>query len=113
MKFTLPLLLLLLTACSSNTYKVVDALKPGMTPDEARTAIQSYGFTQATSLTRPADGWPKAPESFVSPGWKAGQMETRIGKQVHRVEYYPLAEGAVQLFLFYSEEGRLLTYHRQ
>jgi hypothetical protein len=54
MRVTITLLLaftvLLTGGCVTNDFKVVDALKVGMSPAEARSAIQSYGFSNEKSL---------------------------------------------------------------
>jgi hypothetical protein len=109
------LTLLLTAGCVTNDFKVVDALRVGMSPDEARTAIQSYGFSIAKSLQRPADGWPAERKTFDATDWRAGREEARSGKRVSLVEYYPVHHGilgAGQLFLFYGEDGRLMHFYR-
>jgi hypothetical protein len=106
---------LLLGGCVTKDFKVVDALKVGMSPTEAQTTIRSYGFSLAESLRRPADGWPAERKAFAATAWRAGREEARTGKPVSFVEYYPVGHGilgAGQLFLFYGEDGRLMHFYR-
>jgi len=119
MKVTLKVLLasmvFLLGGCVTNDFKVVEALKLGMSPEEAQATIKSFGFTLAQSLPRPARGWPAERKTFEATGWRAGEEEARTGQRVSLVEYYPVGHGlmgAGQLFLFYGDDGRLINFYR-
>jgi hypothetical protein len=106
---------LLLSGCTTSDYKVVDAIKPEMTALEAKAVINSYGFEIGKSEIRPTKGWPSEREDFTALGWRAGQAEQKLSKRIALAEYYPVGHGmfgAGQLFLFYSEDGRLLDYYR-
>ena len=114
-KLLIPVAVLLLAGCVTNDFKVVDALKPGMTPQQAQETINSFGFTLAQSLPRPASDWPTERKTFDATAWRAGREEARSGKRVSLVEYYPVGHGmlgAGQLFLFYGEDGRLAHFYR-
>lgn len=111
----LSLLLALLMGCVSADFKVVDALKPGMTGAEAVETIRAYGFDRAEKIARPANGWPNERADFVSTAWRAGRMEEQKKEEISVVEYYPVHHGllgAGQLFLFYDKQGRLLDFYR-
>jgi hypothetical protein len=119
MKFVIKLLLavagLLFSGCVTNDFKVVDALKPGMSPGEAQATIKSFGFALDQSLPRPTNGWPAERKTFDATDWRAGREEARTGKKVSLVEFYPVGHGllgAGQLFLFYGEDGRLMNFYR-
>ncbi|BET65433.1 hypothetical protein ASA1KI_03510 [Opitutales bacterium ASA1] len=117
----LPLIVVLacfpfLSGCVSTAdFKVVEALAIGMSQEEAKATIASYGFTMAEAFDRPEGGWPSERENFQATRWRAGREEAHLGKQVSRVEFYPVGHGLLgygQLFLFYGEDGRLLDFHR-
>jgi hypothetical protein len=106
---------LLLAGCVTNDFKVVDALRIGMSPEEAKSMIQAYGFQLAESIQRPADGWPGERKTFAAADWRAGREEVQSGERVYLVEYYPVGHGllgAGELFLFYGEDGRLMSFYR-
>jgi hypothetical protein len=114
-KLLISVALVFLGGCVTNDFKVVDALKLGMTQQEAQATIKSFGFSLAQSLPRPATGWPADRNTFDATDWRAGREEARTGKQVSLVEYYPVGHGflgAGQLFLFYGEDGRLAHFYR-
>ena len=113
--FVLACSVFVVAGCVTKDFKVVDALHLGMSPDEAKSVIQAYGFQMAESLDRPAEGWPQEKETFVDARWRAGREEVRADKRVSRVEFYPVGHGllgAGQLFLFYGEDGRLMNFYR-
>jgi len=106
---------LFLAGCTTADFKVVDAIKPGMSAVEAKAVINSYGFEVGKSEARPAQGWPSEREDFTALGWRAGQAEKQLSKRITLSEYYPVGHGlfgAGQLFLFYGEDGRLLDFYR-
>jgi hypothetical protein len=106
---------LLLSGCVTNDFKVVDALKLGMSPEEAQTTIKSFGFTLGQSLSRPANGWPAEKKTFEATDWRAREVEARSGRRVSLVEYYPVGHGllgAGQLFLFYGDDRQLVDFYR-
>ncbi len=107
---------LLLVGCVTKDFKVVDALHAGMAPEEARAAIQAYGFALGGAIDRATSGWPKEREkAFADTGWRAGREEERTGKRIVRAEYYPVGHGflgAGELYLFYGEDERLISFYR-
>lgn len=106
---------LLVGGCVTNDFKVVDALKIGMSQDEAQTVIRAYGFSRAETLQRPAGGWPSERKAFVATDWRAGREESRAGQRISKVDFYPVGHGlfgAGQLFLFFGEDGRLVNFYR-
>ena len=114
-KVVLAICALMFAGCSSNDFKVVDALHTGMTREEAKATIQSYGFRLEESFSRPADGWPRERKTFTATEWRAGREEERVGKHVMSVELYPVGHGllgAGLLFLFYGEDGSLMNFYR-
>jgi hypothetical protein len=114
-KLLIAVALVLLGGCVTNDFKVVDSLKPGMSPTEAQDTIKAFGFALAQSLPRPTNGWPAERKTFDAADWRAGREEVRTGKQVSLVEYYPVGHallGAGQLFLFYGDDGRLAHFYR-
>src|SRR4051812_27285092 len=70
----------LLGGCATNDFRVVGALRPGMTPQEAQGTITSFGFNLARSLPRPATGWPVERKTFDATDWRAGREEALSGK---------------------------------
>ena len=105
----------ILAGCTTADFKVVDAIKPGMSAAEAKAVINSYGFEIGKSEVRPAQGWPSEREDFTALGWRAGQAEKRLSTHITLSEYYPVGHGllgAGQLFLFYGEDGRLVDFYR-
>lgn len=117
MKNRLPwLILLLLVGCTTNDFKVVDALQRGMTQKEAQAIIADYGFEKAESLNRPADGWSESEESFTNLSGRAGRIEKEQKVTVEKADYYPVSHGFLgfgQLFLFFDKDGRLIEYYRR
>lgn len=105
-----------LSGCVTNDFKVVDALRVGMTPEEAEATIKSYGFTRTEAIDRPDGGWPTEAKTFIGAvGWRAGRQEAHTGKRVRRVEYYPVTHGLLgfgELFLFYGDDGKLMDFYR-
>jgi major membrane immunogen (membrane-anchored lipoprotein) len=106
---------LLLTACVTNDFKVVDALRRGMDPAEANATIASFGFQRRESLSRPQGGWPTKRGAFSDLAWRAGVEETRVKEEIASAEFYPVHHGLLgygELFLFYGKEGKLVSYYR-
>ena len=68
------------------------------------------------AIDRATSGWPKEREkAFADTGWRAGREEERTGKRIVRAEYYPVGHGflgAGELYLFYGEDGRLISFYR-
>ncbi len=111
-----PVFFLILAGCATNDFKVVDALKDGITQAEAKEIIASYGFTVEQSLTRPELGWPDSDESFANLAGRAKRIEAETGLTVATAEYYPVGHGMFgfgQLFLFYDGTGKLLYHYRR
>lgn len=111
-----PFFFLVLGGCVTNDFKVVEALKEGITQAEAKEIITSYGFTIEQSITRPEKGWPDTDESFVNLPGRVKRIEEEKRSIVSKAEYYPVSHGMVgfgQLFLFYDEEGKLLYHYRR
>ena len=105
----------LLSGCVSADFKVVDALKAGMTDAEAQSAIATFGFSRGDRLSRPSSGWPDERTDFTALAWRAGRIETEKKEKVTAAEYYPVHHGLLgsgQLFLFYGEDGKLLEFYR-
>lgn len=118
MKFTPKLLLvfctLLLCGCVTNDFKVVDALRAGLSKEEARATIASFGFERSQVLERPASGW-TSDGTFTNLPSRAHVIEERTKQKIVTAEYYPVGHGllgAGQLFLFYDEGGRLVKFYR-
>lgn len=110
-------LTLLGAGCVTGDFKVVDALKVGMTPTEAEQTIASFGFKRTVALSRPEAGWPGERGGSLEQmtGWRAGEQEMNSGIRVSTVELYPVYHGLLgygELFLFYGENGRLAYFHR-
>jgi hypothetical protein len=119
MRLLLPFIFLcalgLLCGCVSADFKVVDALRTGMTEAEAQSAIASFGFQRNEHLIRPPNGWPAERGDFTALAWRAGMIETQKNQIVAIAEYYPVHHGFVgagQLFLFYDANGKLLEFYR-
>jgi hypothetical protein len=113
--FTLLCALCLLSGCVSADFRVVDALRAGMTESEAQSAIASFGFQRSDHLARPPSGWPAERGDFTALAWRAGIIETQKKQIVAIAEYYPVHHGllgAGQLFLFYGADGKLLEFYR-
>ncbi len=119
MKLTLKLVLvfsaLLFGGCTTNDFKVVEALRVGLTKEEAKATIASYGFDRAQMLERPASGW-TSDGTFTNLPSRAHATEERSKQKIATAEYYPVGHGllgAGQLFLFYGEDGRLVNFYRR
>lgn len=113
----IPILLVTLglTGCATNDFKVVEALRKGMSQDEARTTIANHGFARKEVLARPATGWATAEKSYTRLGERAEYMEKQLGTIVSSAEYYPVYHGMFgfgELCLFYDVEGRLIHFYR-
>jgi hypothetical protein len=109
-------LLLSLMGCTTNDFKVVDALKIGMSKNEARSVIESFSFELETDLTRPASGWGKSDDTFFNLSGRAKQVESEFGIKVLSAEYYPVGHGLFgsgQLFLFYDQNEKLVHCYRK
>jgi hypothetical protein len=107
--------LLLLAGCVTADFKVVDALRFGMTADEARATIASFSFERESALERPDSGWPAADGSFTDLAGRARAREVKLQVIIQRAEYYPVHHGLLgfgQLFLFYDDRGRLVDFYR-
>jgi len=118
MRFAVTVLVLLGTllagSCVTKDFKVVDALRAGMTKEEAKVTIASFGFQRSQALDRPASGW-KSDGTFTNLPSRAHVAEDRSKKTIAAAEYYPVGHGlfgAGQLFLFYDEGGRLVEFYR-
>ena len=100
--------------CKTNDFKVVDALRTGMSQEEARGTISGYGFERGEFLVRPADGWSGAQTTMNLPE-RTAAVEERRQTRIGSAEYYPVTHGFLgygQLFLFYDENGRLVEFYR-
>lgn len=109
------LAMLALTGCVTNDFKVVDALRKGMSKDEARTTIANYGFARQQALERPTAGWTTAEKSYTGLAERADWTEKHLGTIIGSAEYYPVHHGMFgygELCLFYDAEGRLIDFYR-
>lgn len=105
----------LLVGCVTADFKVVDALRRGMSQAEAQTTIASYGFQREESLSRSESGWPVKRRSSRDLAWRAVLEEHRLKERISLAEYYPVYHGMRgfgELFLFYGEDGKLFSYYR-
>ena len=112
----LVLMMALLPACVTNDFKVVAALRVGMTQDEARSTIASFGFQRDEALSRPESGWPESGKDFTNLPVRAHWIEREQKARVAIAEYYPVQHGLLgfgQLFLFYGTDGRLMKFYRR
>ena len=115
MRGPLILMMVLLSACVTNDFKVVDALRVGMTQDEAQSTIAAFGFERKEALGRPESGWPVSGETFTNLPGRAHWIENEQKKRVATAEYYPVHHGLFgsgELFLFYGTDGRLMKFYR-
>jgi hypothetical protein len=106
--------LFVVAGCKTNDFKVVDALRVGMSQDEARATISAHGFERREFLTRPTKGWPSVQTVMGLPR-RAAAVEERRRTTVESAEYYPVHHGLLgfgELFLFYDSDGRLLEFYR-
>jgi hypothetical protein len=113
-KAILALCLLLFGGCVTKDFKVVDALRAGMTQEEAKATIASFGFERGQIIERPAAGW-ASDGTFTSLPSRARVAEERSKRKIATAEYYPVGHGlfgAGQLFLFYGEDRRLVDFYR-
>jgi hypothetical protein len=105
---------LLFSGCATNDFKVVDALRVGITKEEANATIATHGFERSQTLERPASGW-ISDGTFTNLPSRARAVEERSHQKIVTAEYYPVGHGlfgAGQLFLFYGEDGRLVNFYR-
>lgn len=113
-KLLFAFLTLLISGCVTKDFKVVDALRAGLTKEEAKGTIASFGFERSEILERPADGW-VSDGTFTNLPSRAHFVEERTKKKIVTAEYYPVGHGmfgAGQLFLFYDESGHLIEFYR-
>ena len=102
------------SGCTAKDFKVVDALRAGLTKEEAKATITSFGFERSEVLERPAAGW-ISDGTFTNLPLRARVVEERTNKNIATAEYYPVGHGllgAGQLFLFYDEAGQLVDFYR-
>jgi hypothetical protein len=105
---------LLLSSCDTRDFKVVDALRTGMTREEARATIASFSFQRDKALDRPESGWVSDQTSLDLPR-QAREVEEKLSKTISTVEYYPVHHGLLgfaDLLLFYDESGHLVHFYR-
>ncbi len=101
--------------CVTNDFKVVEALRRGMTQAEAEQTVASFGFRKEQASTRPEGGWPPSDNTFANLPGRARAMEKKLQKGIERAELYPVGHGllgAGLLFLFYGADGRLMEFYR-
>jgi hypothetical protein len=113
-KLFLAFLALMVGGCVTKDFKVVDALRAGLTKEEAKATIASFGFERSQALERPASGW-ASDGTFTNLPSRAHVVEERTKRKIVTAEYYPVGHGlfgAGQLFLFYDEGGRLVDFYR-
>jgi hypothetical protein len=113
-RFLLIFCALVFSGCVTKDFKVVDALRAGLTKEEAKATIASFGFERSQVLERPASGW-ASEGTFTNLPSRARVAEERSKKTIATAEYYPVGHGllgAGQLFLFYGEDGRLVDFYR-
>jgi len=111
-------ILILITAlgagCVTNDFKVVDALRPGLSHSEAADIIAGYGFEKESATDRPRQGWQRD-GTFENLGGRAAAVEQKLQQPVSAVELYPVHHGVLGyglLFLFYGADERLLHFYR-
>jgi len=105
-----------LSGCVTNDFAVVNALRPGMTREEASQAIGSYGFQRESVASRPGDGWSPSRDGFAELSYRAGAMEKHLQKTIYSAETYPVTHGVLGygiLYLFYDADGRLMEFYRR
>jgi hypothetical protein len=113
--FALILTTLLLVACRTADFKVVDALRLGMTSTEAQKTIASFSFERDSVLERPDSGWPSSDGTSINLAGRAHQAELKLRAIVKTAEYYPVHHGLLgfgELFLFYDSNGKLVEFYR-
>lgn len=106
---------LLLCGCLTNDFKVVDALRCGMTKEEAQATITGFSFQRSQVLYRPETGW-ASEKTFTNLPGRAQIAEEETKVRIATAEYYPVGHGMFgfgQLFLFYDEGGRLVSFYRR
>jgi hypothetical protein len=107
--------ILLVTGCVTADFKVVDALRPGMSQAEAQRTIASFGFQRGEALTRSESGWPTELQSNSGLAKRAAYEENRLQEKISAAEFYPVHHGMLgygELFLFYGVDGKLRSYYR-
>jgi hypothetical protein len=105
----------LCASCVTNDFRVVEALKPGMTQVEASDVITSFGFERRTVMNRPLDGWATTDGTFENIHGRASAIEEELRQEVRVAEMYPVGHGLLGfglLYLFYGPDGRLLEHYR-
>ena len=106
----------ILAGCATNDFKVVDALSVGMSDEQAKESIESYGFQREARINRPDEGWPDTDDSFTDLPGRAHSVEKELNTVIECAEHYPVGHGllgAGDLFLFYDETGHLVKYYRR
>ena len=110
------MLAIILSGCvTTNDFKVVDALQIGMSREEVKATIFSYGFQLEEVLSRPSLGW-VGDDTFTNLPGRAKYAEERAGKNVKIAEYYPVGHGILgfgQLFVFYDNEEKVVEFYRR
>lgn len=112
----LALFALLFAGCATNDFKVVDALRVGMTREEAQAAIAAYSFKRDQEFDRPLAGWPESDSTLTNLPGRARVAEEETKTTIASAECYPVGHGAFgfgQLFLFYDASGRLVHFYRR
>lgn len=107
---------LLLPACTTSDFKVVEALRIGMTKAQAQSTIAAFSFRRDQALDRPVSGWPETDDTFTNLPGRARAAERQAKTKIASAEYYPVGHGVLgfgQLFLFYDENGRLVHFYRR
>jgi hypothetical protein len=105
-----------LDGSADNDFKVVDALRIGMTRNEASATIAAFSFHLEQSADRPSAGWPESDRTFTDLPGRARTEEVRLGRRINVAECYPVSHGLLgfgELFLFYGDDGRLAHFYRR
>lgn len=106
---------LLLAGCVSKDFKVVEALRVGMTKQEAQSTIAAFSYQSHDALERPVAGWPESDSTLTNLPGRARTVEAETKTTIASAEYYPVGHGMLgfgQLFLFYDASGRLVHFYR-
>jgi hypothetical protein len=105
----------LCASCVTNDFRVVEALKSGMSQVEAADVVTSFGFERLTVVNRPVDGWATKDDTPANIHGRASAIEQRLHQEVRVAEMYPVGHGSLGvgfLYLFYGPDGRLLEHYR-